>query len=298
MPTVSVIVPNYNHAPYLRQRIDSILSQTYQDFELILLDDCSTDRSREVLGKYANHPKVSHLVYNESNGGSPFSQWNKGIALADGDWIWIAESDDWAEPRFLERMMAEATNVTNCTLAFCTTRWVDTEGNELWPTKADGLTEVYTGERFVRERLAGCNGIANVSQCVFRRTAYRPEERQRYEGMRLCGDWMFYAILASQGKVLEVRELLSNYRQHRTNISDSAEHQGLTFLEGTEVLDYMKEQFNLKHRDYAHAWGRLWARYRRQYDFSNEVNRKVWKTMFRRHPEVILYYLIHSILQR
>jgi len=49
MPKVSVIVPNYNHAPYLKQRIDSILAQSYQDFELILLDDCSTDNSREML---------------------------------------------------------------------------------------------------------------------------------------------------------------------------------------------------------------------------------------------------------
>lgn len=57
MPTVSVIVPNYCHAPYLEQRIESILQQTFQDFELILLDDCSTDGSREILERYRNHPK-------------------------------------------------------------------------------------------------------------------------------------------------------------------------------------------------------------------------------------------------
>ena len=63
MPTVSVIVPNYCHAPYLEQRIESILQQTFQDFELILLDDCSTDGSREILERYRNHPKVSGIFY-------------------------------------------------------------------------------------------------------------------------------------------------------------------------------------------------------------------------------------------
>ena len=69
MPTVSVIVPNYCHAPYLEQRIESILQQTFQDFELILLDDCSTDGSREILERYRNHPKVSGIFYNERNSG-------------------------------------------------------------------------------------------------------------------------------------------------------------------------------------------------------------------------------------
>ena len=62
MPTVSVIVPNYNHAPYLKQRIDSILGQTYQDFELILLDDCSTDGSREVLEQYRSDPLLAQSL--------------------------------------------------------------------------------------------------------------------------------------------------------------------------------------------------------------------------------------------
>lgn len=78
MPTVSVIVPNYCHAPYLEQRIESILQQTFQDFELILLDDCSTDGSREILERYRNHPKVSGIFYNERNSGSPFKQWKRG----------------------------------------------------------------------------------------------------------------------------------------------------------------------------------------------------------------------------
>jgi glycosyltransferase involved in cell wall biosynthesis len=88
---VSVVVPNYNHARFLRKRVDSILGQTFQDFELILLDDCSTDDSRSVLSKYADDPRV-RIEFNEVNSGSTFKQWNKGVWLAHGEYVWIAES--------------------------------------------------------------------------------------------------------------------------------------------------------------------------------------------------------------
>src|SRR5690242_21921320 len=89
-PTVSVIIPNYNHARYLPRRIESVLRQSYQDFELILMDDASTDDSREVLSLYLSDPRV-RVQFNEVNSGSPFKQWNKGVKLARGKYVWIAE---------------------------------------------------------------------------------------------------------------------------------------------------------------------------------------------------------------
>jgi glycosyltransferase involved in cell wall biosynthesis len=84
---ISVIVPNYNHAKFLKERIDSILNQTIQDFELIILDDCSTDNSREIIESYRQLPNVS-IFYNSKNSGSPFKQWKKGINRAKGKYIW------------------------------------------------------------------------------------------------------------------------------------------------------------------------------------------------------------------
>ena len=98
---VSVIIPNYCHARFLNQRIDSVLNQTYSDYEVIILDDCSTDNSREIIESYRNHPKISHIVYNEKNSGSTFIQWEKGFELARGEYIWIAESDYVARSTFL-----------------------------------------------------------------------------------------------------------------------------------------------------------------------------------------------------
>ncbi len=64
---VSIIVPSYNHAQYLEERINSILNQSYSQFELILLDDLSPDHSAKILEKYRKHPKVSHCIINEKN---------------------------------------------------------------------------------------------------------------------------------------------------------------------------------------------------------------------------------------
>ena len=292
--TVSVIIPNYNHAPFLRQRIESILNQTFQDFELILLDDCSTDNSREVMESYRDNPRVSLEVFNEVNGGSPFKQWDKGIALANGEWIWIAESDDWAEPTFLERMMGEVKRVSDCSLAYAATWWVDEKGNKLWETQNSDNVTVYPGIDFVKQKLAFCNSIANVSECVFRRDRYRPSEGYRYEWMRLCGDWFFYVLLAEQGSVVEVEQPLSYYRQHGSNVSEASEHKGLTFLEGVKVLEYMIDQNGLKATDYAKSWGRMWAKYERQYEFTPEVSAKVHQRMSC-HPEIVRWYHLYKI---
>lgn len=83
--------------------IESILQQTFQDFELILLDDCSTDGSREILERYRNHPKVSGIFYNELEQRITFQTVEKGLSKATGDYVWIAESDDFSSPCFLER---------------------------------------------------------------------------------------------------------------------------------------------------------------------------------------------------
>ena len=289
---VSVIVPNYNHAPFLKKRIESILNQTFQDFELILIDDCSTDGSREIMESYRNNPHVSHIVYNDSNSGSAFRQWDKGIEMVQGEWIWVAESDDYAEPTFLERLITEAANIPDCALAFTATWWVDKNGKKLWNNSKDTAIHVYRNEDFIRERLATNCPIANVSEAIFRRDKFRPEENSRYEHMRLCGDWFFYVLLSEQGNVVEVEEPLNYYRQHSSNISSDAEHRGLTFLEGADVLEYMKEHCGLKAKDYAKNWGKLWAKYERQYEFSAETNRAI-RRRFRRHLSITLFYYLY-----
>ena len=294
MPSVSVVIPNYNHALFLKQRIESVLNQTFQDFELILIDDCSTDGSREIMESYRTNPHTSHIIYNEHNSGSAFMQWDKGIALAKGDWVWVAESDDYAVPTFLERMMEEVAKVPDCVLAYAATWWVDKQGNKLWETPDGDKVTLYPGSDFIRKKLATNNSIANVSECLFRRECYRPTEAYRYEKMRLCGDWFFYVLLAEQGSVIELEKPLSYYRQHGSNISEEAEHRGLTFFEGADILEYMIAHCSLKTSDYARGWGRLWAKYERHYRFSPEVRKEVRRQMLRLNCNIFFFHLIYK----
>src|ERR1700687_1469114 len=100
---VSVIVPSYNHSQYLSQRLASVLDQSFRDLELLVLDDASTDDSHHKLVRVYSKPGV-RFVITERNSGSAFPQWNRGIMMAKGDYVWIAESDDFADPRFLETL--------------------------------------------------------------------------------------------------------------------------------------------------------------------------------------------------
>lgn len=99
MPKISVIVPVYNTEPYLRQCIDSILNQTFTDFELLLVDDGSTDHSGEICEEYAQIDARIKLFHTPNHGVSAAR--NLGINQASGEWITFVDSDDWVEEEYL-----------------------------------------------------------------------------------------------------------------------------------------------------------------------------------------------------
>src|SRR6266850_2829337 len=170
-PRVSVIIPNYNHARFLRQRVDSVLEQTFQNVEGILLDDCSTDESRSIRSEYAGDPRVT-LEFNEKNSGSTFKQWNKGVRLARGEYVWIAESDDYADPQLLERIVSRLNAEPDVAFCYCRSWRISSEGDiiefldswaaDLDPQKwtADHLADGYEE---CRKYLVRRNTIPNAS---------------------------------------------------------------------------------------------------------------------------------------
>lgn len=245
---VSVIVPNYCHAPYLRERINSILNQTYQDFELILLDDCSTDNSREVLESYRNREHVSHIVINEQNTGNTFLQWEKGLLLAKGEYVWIAESDDVAEPQFLETLVKALEDHPEAVVAYAHSQMIDSDSHDLdftWhPKGSNGETVVYDGDWFLRHRMLVHNNIYNASMVVFRKKVFEhiPKSYQQY---RYCGDWLFWNYVCTFGQVIEVCQVLNRYRQHKRKVTADSQQDGRKWRDIAGILRELADMLRL-----------------------------------------------------
>jgi glycosyltransferase involved in cell wall biosynthesis len=218
MPTVSVVVPNYNHARFLRKRIGSIFAQTYQDFELILLDDCSTDESRSILSEYTNDSRV-RIEFNAVNLGT-YNQWNKGVELARGDYVWIAESDDYAHERFLERLIPVLARDSRVAFVYCRSWHVEEDNVRGFVDSNVDPLDPRWGTDFCVDGREECenyfvvdNVVGNTSSAVFRRATYE-QVGGADAGLRLCADWKLWTKMALAGKVAYVSEPLNYYRFH------------------------------------------------------------------------------------
>ena len=224
MPKVSVIVPNYNYGRFLSQRMESILSQTFQDMEIILLDDCSTDNSQAILSQYATHPLVSHIVFNEKNSGSPFAQWQKGIDLAQGEYIWIAESDDYCEPTLLATLVDSLNQYPTAAIAFAGAILVDANGNsterefDYWHKYEDGSVRFYSSKSYFHKLLMWRCSVYNASGALFRRDLYLHIDK-RYATLRYCADWLFWIEMTLCGDVVEIRKKLNRFRMHTDSVT-------------------------------------------------------------------------------
>jgi len=102
---VSVITPNYNCSEFISQTIESVIAQTYQNWEMLIIDDCSTDNSIEIIEKYINKDKRINLLKTKSNSGSPIEPRNIGIKNAKGRFIAFLDSDDLWLPDKLEHQI-------------------------------------------------------------------------------------------------------------------------------------------------------------------------------------------------
>lgn len=222
IPKVSILIPNYNHKPYLKQRLDTVFGQTFQDFEVILLDDASTDDSQKILESYRNHPKVAHLIINSHNSGSPFKQWQKGIDLAKGEYLWIAESDDYCELTFLENLLKMVNDSTG--VYYSQTLDVDQNGKAIL-NRIDYTKEFnpniwkddfeISGVEFIEKYLLVKNVIPNASAVIFKRSIIDATFfSNRLLQMKMCGDWFFWIQIALKTKVGFLAENLNYFRNH------------------------------------------------------------------------------------
>ncbi len=251
----SVILPNYNHARFLKKRIDSILKQTYFDFELIILDDYSTDESIKVLNEY-NDVRITHKIYNEKNSGSPFAQWKKGMELAKYDYIWIAESDDFCTPDFLEAASKILTESPTISLYYCDSNLIG-ENEEPFFNNIQKYTEdldptlwnadhKMEGKKYVWNYLSHKNFILNASSVIFKKNLGL-NAIPYIQDFKTSGDWLFYARILSQGEVYFYAKK-QNYFRH---LSQSTRNYNTLEKRERRVLEKIKiNQYFLENLDY------------------------------------------------
>lgn len=220
MTKVSIIIPSYNYAQYLDERIKSLLNQTYQDFELIIVDDASTDNSREVIQKYESYPQVKTKFYNQ-NSGLPYKRWNDGAAIAVGEYILFAGADDSCAPTMLEKLVSRLDSYPNVGVAYCQSIQMDSQGKFIRSMKkyTDTLDKDHWSADFTNKGLDECKYLAvkciipNASAALIRRNVFDRVGRFD-EDLKLVADWMLWSRIMMASDVAFIAEPLNYFRFH------------------------------------------------------------------------------------
>jgi glycosyltransferase involved in cell wall biosynthesis len=227
---VSVIVPNYNYERYLKGRLDSILGQTYPAYEIIFLDDASTDESIKTAEELLDKGLNSTLIRNETNSGGAFKQWVKGLKIARGDYIWIAEADDLCDISFVEECLSRFRQDKDVVLAYCQSKQIDEAGKVLAENYFEYTNDINRGKwltDYTREgleelsdTLAVKNTIPNISAVLFKKVDISSAEEDLVR-FKIAGDWYFYFWLLKQGKIAYVSRPLNFHRRHERGVTMS-----------------------------------------------------------------------------
>lgn len=245
-PIVSVVVPNYNHAAYLPKRIESIINQTYPIDEIIILDDSSTDNSKAIIDAYAQIDKRIVKIYNDKNSGSTFKQWNKGVKAAKGNYIWLAESDDYAELNFLETLMLKLVAYPKVGIAY-TQSWNIDENDTItssWKNHTSPLdvnkwnhSFVEDGREMIRNFMTYRNVIPNASAVVFKKQLFL-EVGCANESLKLNSDWILWIKMLLSSDIIYVAEHLNYFRTHTSNVRKTTTTTGLAIEEMSKIVAY------------------------------------------------------------
>ncbi len=256
LPKISVVIPNFNYGHYLKGRLESIIFQTRAVFEIILLDDASTDNSLEILYDLMEHQNVEiRIINSEMNSGSVFAQWKKGVEAASGKYVWIAEADDLCEPDFLETVLTPMLADHSVVLSYCESKQIDSSGallgrdydyylRNISDTRWE-KDRVTNGTDEITEALAVLNSIPNVSAVLFRREdlieviSHYSEEIGAF---KMAADYALYVRLLGRGKLAYSRKSANIHRRHQGSVTATNQGQAL-FDEIVSVQDWVTGRY-------------------------------------------------------
>lgn len=256
--SLTVIIPNYNYDKFLYQRIYSILSQKIKISEIIILDDCSSDNSRDTIKNIVakiNKEAPINIKYNfnEENSGSAFKQWMKGFSLAESEYVWIAEADDYCDKNFLKKVVRPIIKDNDIVISYSDTAFIDTTGNiimktirpeiDLMKTNHWNKSYINTGkDEFNNYTFLNCT-IANVSSAIIKKQDYDKFFKISGE-YKQAGDWLFYANVMQTGKIAYTNKTLNYYRVHGNNVSSTTKKEN-HMKEIKKIHEYYKKNYGL-----------------------------------------------------
>lgn len=205
MPKVSVIVPIYNNDKYLPKCIDSILSQTFTDFELLLIDDGSDDKSGLICDQYASIDARVRVFHKENGGVS--SARNLGLESAMGEWVTFVDSDDWIEHSMYDKMLDKAIH-ENADIVYCDINMVYVNYEECWrATKCVTSKELFLNNFILSEWTSLCN-------VLIKKQLFLSNNITNPEGVPFCEDYhVIVRLMYFANKICHVPEPLYNYNR-------------------------------------------------------------------------------------
>lgn len=246
MPKVSIIVPVYNVEEYLERCLDSLVNQTLKDIEIIIVNDGSTDGSKEKIQEYIN--KYKNIVYLEKENGGLSSARNYGIPYAKGEYIGFVDSDDYVELTMYEKMYNKAIEEKS-DMVECDFIW------EYPNKKREDIGKIYSGkkEAIVEARVVAWNKI--IKKDIIEKTKITFPEGLRYEDIEF-----FYKIVPYLDKISFVKETLVHYVQRESSIANTQnERTGEIFKIWENVLNYYIENniFNEYRSELEYSYTRI-----------------------------------------
>jgi glycosyltransferase involved in cell wall biosynthesis len=253
LPKVSIVLPNYNYEKYLDERIQSLLNQTYKDFELIILDDCSTDNSIAVIQKYLTDPRVKTCFF-EKNSGSPYKRWNDGADLAHGEYLLFAGADDSCEPTLIEKLVEKLDRHSSVGLALSQSWETDSNGNITRSLK-ERTDDLFGGkERWNSDYVDRGQGelgfmlfkntVPNAS-CVLMRRELFIKAGKFDTKLIINADWMLWSKMLMISDIAYVSEHLNYFRTHPRNVRNQSSQSCLDIEEDCLVRKFILDNSGL-----------------------------------------------------
>lgn len=230
LPLVSVLMPTYNREKFVGEAIESVLSQTYPNFELLVVDDGSTDKTKSVVQKYLTDPRVKYF-YKENGGQS--SGRNLGFKNSKGDYIAFLDSDNKWKPEKLKICMTAALDNPDVGVVYGDNITIDEHGNEI------GRDTMRRHSGFITAQLLKDNFVT-INTATLKRECYEAMGGLDESFIR-APDYEFWLRLSTRYKFLYVPQYVSYYRVMEDQISSDKDGR---FKANYEILQHFLTHFS------------------------------------------------------